>query len=209
MGRKLDYQVTVKDPAIGPGDPQFAYPQTGTLLDTAEAANMALSQMADSKSSILMGASFVVFSLSINGVADGTAGLPIVLLSLFSFAATVLGVMTVRPARMKAFKVTPDQANLLYFGSYANITKQEYEEAMLRALASEEDAYRHMARSIYDHGCVLRKEKYRWLYWSYTLFLMGLFLTFASVLYERFSAKVQPEAGTGLLSLHSPVSTKR
>src|SRR6185436_8728692 len=102
----------------------------------------------------------------------------------------------------------PDQANLLYFGSYANITKQEYEEAMLRALASEEDAYRHMARSIYDHGCVLRKQKYRWLYWSYTLFLMGLFLTFASVLYERFSAKVQPEAGTGLLPLHSPVSTK-
>lgn len=182
--KKLGYEVAVYDPSIDPGDPHFVYPQTGSLLESADAANMALSEMADNKSSILMGASFVVFSLSIGDVAEGTAGIPILLLTLFSFAATVLGVMTVRPGRLKPFKVTPATANLVFFGSYANITRKEYEDAMIEALRSEEEAYRHMSRSICDHGCILRREKYRWLYWSYTLFLAGLIVTFGSVVYE-------------------------
>lgn len=182
--RKLGYQVTAYDPDLKPDDPQYVYPQTSNLLAAADSANMALSEMADSKSSILMGASFVVFSLSIGDVASGKADLPILILTVFSFAATLLGVLTVRPGRLKSFKVTPDNVNLMFFGSYANISRKEYEDAMLKALTSEEESYRHMARSVYDHGCVLKREKYHWLYWSYTLFLFGLIITFVAVVIE-------------------------
>jgi hypothetical protein len=182
--RELGYEVSVRDPAIKPDDPGYVFPETSSLLTSAEAAHMALSDMADNKSSILMGASFVVFGLSIGDIASGKAGLPILLLTLFSFAATVLGVLTVRPGRLKPFKVTPDKANLMFFGSFTNISRQEYEDQVIKTLISEEETYRQMARSIYDHGCVLKREKFQWLYWSYTLFLVGLIVTFAAVVVE-------------------------
>ena len=143
---------------LGPGHPDYEFPkEVHNMLVAAEAGHMALSDMADNKSSILMGASFVVFGLSIGDISAGKAGVPILLLTAFSFAATVLGVLTVRPARMRAFKTTPEKANLMFFGSFTNITRQEYEEAVIKTLSSEEETYRQMARSIYDHGCVLRR----------------------------------------------------
>ena len=173
------------NPELKPGDPGYVFPkEVHNMLVAADAGHVALSQMADNKSSILMGASFVVFSLSISDIADGKASLPIILLTAFSFMATLLGIMTVRPGPVKAWKVTPDKANLLYFGSFANISRDEYVEQMIKVLSSEEATYRHLAASIYDHGCILRKEKYRWLYWSYTFFLTGLIVTGLAVVWE-------------------------
>ena len=45
---------------------------------------------------------------------------------------------------------------------------------------------KRLARDVYDHGCILRADKYRWLYWSYTLFLVGLVVTFGSLLLKLF-----------------------
>jgi hypothetical protein len=173
------------NPDLKPGDPGYVFPkEVHNLLVAADSGHMALSEMADNKSSILMGASFVVFSLSISDIADGKASLPLILLTAFSFMATLLGIMTVRPGRMRRWSVTPETANLLYFGSFANISRDEYVERMIKVLASEEETYRHLAGSIYDHGCILRREKYRWLYWSYTFFLTGLIATGLAVVWE-------------------------
>ena len=40
---------------------------------------------------------------------------------------------------------------------------------MIRVLSSEEETYRRLARDLWDHGHVLRDNKYRWLYLSYTV----------------------------------------
>lgn len=180
------YQITVRDPSLAPGDPRYTFPATATMLEATESAHMALSDMADNKSSILMGASFVVFGLSISDVAAGKATFPMLVLTLFTFAATVLGVLTVRPGRLRRFRITPDKANLMFFGSFTNISRKEYEDQVIKVMTSEEETYRHMARSVYDHGCVLKKEKYRWLYWSYTLFLIGLVITFGALALNLF-----------------------
>lgn len=175
----------VPNPDLRPGDPGYVFPkEVHNLLVAADSGHMALSEMADNKSSILMGASFVVFSLSISDIADGKASLPLILLTAFSFMATLLGILTVRPGRMRKWRVTPETANLLYFGSFANISRDEYVERMITVLSSEEETYRHLAASIYDHGCILRKEKYRWLYWSYSFFLTGLIVTGLAVVWE-------------------------
>ena len=156
------------------------------LLIAAYEGNWALSEMADNKASILMGASFVVFSLSIADVAAGKASFPLLVLTLFSFAATVLGVLTVRPNRLPKFKLDPNNVNIMFFGSYANISREEYIDQVIKILSSEEETYRRLAKDIYDHGCTLRADKYRWLYWSYTLFLVGLVITFGSLLLNLF-----------------------
>jgi hypothetical protein len=172
---------------LGLGHPDYEFPkEVHNLLIAAYDGNWALSEMADNKASILMGASFVVFSLSIGDVATGKATFPLLVLTLFSFAATVLGVLTVRPNRLRKFKLDPNNVNILFFGSYANVTREEYVEQMMKVLTSEEEVYKRLARDVYDHGCILRADKYRWLYWSYTLFLVGLVITFGSLLLKLF-----------------------
>lgn len=173
--------------ALGLGHPEYEFPkEVHNLLVAAYEGNWALSEMADNKASILMGASFVVFSLSIGDVATGKATFPLLVLTLFSFAATVLGVLTVRPNRLRKFKLDPNNVNILFFGSYANVTREEYVEQMMKVLTSEEEVYKRLARDVYDHGCILRADKYRWLYWSYTLFLFGLVITFGALLLNLF-----------------------
>jgi hypothetical protein len=172
---------------LGTGHPDYEFPkEVHNLLVAAYEGNWALSEMADNKASILMGASFVVFSLSIADVASGKASFPLLVLTLFSFAATVLGVLTVRPNRLPKFKLDPNNVNIMFFGSYANISREEYINQVIKILSSEEETYRRLAKDIYDHGCSLRADKYRWLYWSYTLFLVGLVVTFGSLLLKLF-----------------------
>lgn len=162
--------------------PDFVFePEYINVLISAHAGNLELSNMADSKASILLGASFVVFGLSISDIAAGKASVPLVVLTLFSFIATVLGVLTVRPARLRDWKVQPGKANIMFFGSYTNVTKDEFVEQCVRTLADPEASMRAMAADIYDHGKLLKSDKFSWLYWSYTAFLWGMWITAAVV----------------------------
>ena len=166
--------------ALGPGDPGYEFPkEVHNLLMAANSTNMTLSEMADSKASILLGASFVVFSLSIGSIAEGKANFPLLVLTSFSFVATLFGVMTVRPNRMRKAKVPLQgkKVNILFFGSYIDCPREEYVDEVMRVLSSEEETYRRLARDLWDHGHILRNDKYRWLYWSFTFFLYGMVVT--------------------------------
>ena len=159
-------------------DPDFVWePEYINVIISAHAGNMELSNMADSKASILLGASFVVFGLSISDIAAGKASVPMIVLTLFSFVATVLGVLTVRPARLRDWNVAPGKANIMFFGSYSNVTKEQYIEQCVRTVADPEASIRAMAADIYDHGKLLKSDKFSWLYWSYTFFFYGMVVT--------------------------------
>ncbi len=167
---------------------RFFEPEYINVLVSAHAGNLELSNMADSKASILLGASFVVFGLSISDIAAGKASIPLVVLTLFSFIATVLGVLTVRPARIRDWKVDPGKSNIMFFGSFTNVTREQFIEQCIDTLASPEESIRAMARDIYDHGHLLKKEKFRWLYWSYTAFLWGMWITALAVVIDLYLA---------------------
>jgi hypothetical protein len=55
---------------------------------------------------------------------------------------------------------------------------------MMKVLSSEEETYRRLTADLYDHGKVLRDDKFNWLYWSFTLFLLGMVLTAGAVIYQ-------------------------
>src|SRR5687767_6977581 len=173
---------------LSPNDPVFPK-EVHNLLVAANSTNITLSGMADTKTSILMGASFVVFSISIGDIAEGRASLPILVLTTFSFIATVFGVLTVRPNRMPVSKVPipADKINILYFGSYTNANRDEYVEEMIKVLSSEEETYRRLTADLYDHGKVLRDDKFSWLYWSFTMFLVGMLVTAIAVVLDLTS----------------------
>jgi hypothetical protein len=105
---------------------------------------------------------------------------------LFSFIATVFGVLTIRPNKMVVTKdpIPREKINILFFGSYTNARREDYVDEMIEVLSSEEETYRRMTQDLYDHGKLLRDDKFSWLYWSFTLFLVGMVVTAIAVIYQ-------------------------
>jgi len=98
--------------------PDYEFPkEVHNLLVTAQQGHVALSAMADSKASILMGATFVVFTLTIGEIMEHKATASLLLLAGFSFAATIFSVLAVRPNPMKPPAEYRPGLNLLFFGS--------------------------------------------------------------------------------------------
>ena len=145
------------------------------MLLAAQAAHVELSTMADSKASILMGASFVVFSLTIGEMQSNAISLPMMMLGAFSFAATVLSVLAVLPEiRGKSKSGKP---NTLFFGVFHRIDEDQFVDTVVGAMRSEERAYRMMARDLHQNGAILQRHKYRYLTLAYRTFLIGIVAT--------------------------------
>lgn len=162
------------------------------LVRTSQLITMQLSQMADQKASILMGATFVVFTLAVGQARGGTLALPLAVLATFSFLSALLAISAVLPRVGKAppgvFRDGKDDAqdlgNILFFGRFAAMEEAEFIAAVKDRLRSEEDMYDLMLRDTYQNGVVLARRKYRYLAYAYRLFVVGLTLTFAAFLWD-------------------------
>jgi hypothetical protein len=154
-----------------------------TCCVAALEAHVQFSAMADTKASILMGATFVVFTLTIGQMSTATllASPSLILLGVFSFIATVLSVMAVMPAIKTPKGRNP---NYLFFGVFSTVPEAEFVDRMIDVMRDEETTYRTMARDLYQNGIVLQKKKYYYLTRSYQAFLVGIILTLAAFLLQ-------------------------
>lgn len=153
------------------------------LARTLQTVQMQLSAMADHKASILMGATFVVFTIALTKANDSHLGVPMLILGSFSFLAALLAVLAVIPA----VRPRPDAPlNLLFFGSFTQLGEEEYIERLYERLCDNESVIRTMARDIYQNGAVLAHKKYRFLGYAYRVFVVGLVTTVIVVLGEYF-----------------------
>ena len=96
----------------------------------------------------------------------------------------MFGVLTVRPNKMPSKPIPIEKANILFFGSYTNAPRDDYVDEVIKVLSSEEETYRRLAKDLYDHGLLLRDDKFRWLYYSFTAFLFGMLMTAGAVIYQ-------------------------
>lgn len=156
------------------------------LVRTSQTNNLALSQMADQKASILMGATFVVFSIAVGQASQGIMPISLSVLAIFAFASAICAVMAVLPSTRGKHQHSDSRANELFFGVFSQMPEDEWIEDMLGTLGSDEAIYRAMLRDIYQNGQVMARKKYRFLGYAYRLFIAGLCTTFAVFLLERF-----------------------
>jgi hypothetical protein len=165
------------------------YPNNSVqALRTAQGNTLTFSQMADQKASILMGATFVVFSLSV-GRALTQAGLPwsLSVLAFFAFLSALCAVSAVLPS-VKTPKPDPNFVpNKLFFGHFALRDEAEWTEEMLANLHDDEAMLRMMLHDIYQNGQVLHFKKYRFLGYAYRLFIAGLIATMATFVIEMIA----------------------
>jgi len=175
--------------AAPPGVAGFP-PNAVHLARTNQQLTMQLSQMADQKASILMGATFVVFTLAVGQARAGAGAfaMPLTILATFSFLSALLAVSAVLPRVGRAppivFKDGKDHSNILFFGRFAQMEEDEFIAAVKARMRTEEDLYETILRDTYQNGVVLARRKYRYLAYAYRLFVVGLTLTFLAFAYE-------------------------
>lgn len=142
------------------------------MIRTTQQAHYTLSQMADQKASILMAATFVIFTITIGQAKPGVVPPPALLvLGGFAFLSAALTMLALMPA----IRTNPGGTlNLLFFGSFTQLEHEDYVRRMLIALETDESIFRTMATDIYQNGRVLAGKKYRLLGYAYRTFLVGL-----------------------------------
>lgn len=168
-----------------PDDKSPYSPNAVHLVRTTQQINLTLSQMADQKASILMGATFVVFTISVGQASRQGVTAAILVLALFSFISAMLAVFAILPS-IATKPSSGGSPNILFFGTFTAMAEDEFADTVLEQLKSDETIYRAMLRDIYQNGQVLQRKKYRFLGYAYRTFLTGLVLTVATLIAERF-----------------------
>jgi len=153
------------------------------LVRTATQTNLTLSQMADQKASILMGATFVVFTIAVGQARSGSVPLTLLVLAGFAFLSAMCAVAAILPS-IGAKPSSRTRPNLLFFGTFTQLSEDEFADSVLAELTEDERIYRAMLRDIHQNGMVLQNKKYRLLRLAYLLFLAGLICSFALFLLE-------------------------
>lgn len=161
------------------GEPPGFTPNAAHLVRTALQANLTLSQMADQKASILMGATFVVFTLAVGQGSRGDVPLALLVLGASAFVSAAFTIAALMPAVGAPKGDVSDRDNILFFGIYAKLSEEEFAARVMPLLESDEAIYRAMLRDMHQNGLVLARKKYRLLGYAYRAFLVGLGLTVA------------------------------
>ncbi len=151
-------------------------------LRTVQLATLALSQMADQKASMLMGASFVVFSIAVGRTLTNELAWPLAILAFFAFLSALCAAFAVMPSVGKPPPGAPQ--NKLFFGHFHDRDEEEWTREVLAELHADETVFRMMLHDVYQNGRVLRRSKYRYLVWAYRIFIVGLVVTLAAFAIE-------------------------
>ena len=166
LERKTELSVTPD----GPEAPDYS-PNAAHLMRTVQMAQLQLSAMADHKASILMGATFVIFTITIGRVQGSGAPLPLLILGGAAFISAIFTILAVLPSTRRRKPMKND--NLLFFGVFTQLREDEFIDEVTN-LRTDDQIYRAMARDIYQAGMVLQRKKYRMLGYAYSTFLAGL-----------------------------------
>lgn len=159
-------------------------PNAVHLMRTTQLAQMQLSAMADAKANILMGATFVIFTITIGQSRLGTVPLPLLILGGAAFFSAILAVLAVIPKVSRAEH--KEGSNLLFFGVFTAMDEDRFIDELMGRLKSDESVYRTMARDIYQNGLILQEKKYRLLGLAYFVFILGLVASCAAFVVQHF-----------------------
>lgn len=175
-------------PSPWPQTPHTFSPHAIHLIRTSVQTNLALSQMADQKASILMGATFVVFTISVGQARTGNFTLPLIVLAMFAFLSAMCAVFAILPSVRGSPKpsgqVPSGSTNFMFFGNFSAMAEDDFADLVIDQLHADETIFRTMLRDVHQNGMVLQHKKYRYLGHAYRIFLIGLTLTFALFLVE-------------------------
>jgi predicted metal-dependent HD superfamily phosphohydrolase len=160
-----------------------------------------LSDIADTKSNILLSVNAIIISLMLSTLFakfDNPANqfliVPTIILMLSSIISMVLSILATRPnvtsGEFTREDVANKKVNLTFFGNFHKMKLEDYEWAINEMLKDKNYVYSSMTKDLYFLGKVLDR-KYRILRVTYTIFMTGMII---SVIAFAISFKFTPDA---------------
>jgi hypothetical protein len=166
-----------------------------TLYRTSFRNHINLSTIADGKANMMISINAIVLSIlltlsgaGISFLQDFTTNgllyfIPVLILAFSSLIALVFAVFSAKPKvtaltlrKKKPELVDDSNVNLLYFGNFLQIEKEEFINYLDQLKSDQNKLYKEMSKDLYNLGIVL-KRKYQLLTISYSIFAAGLVLS--------------------------------
>jgi hypothetical protein len=148
------------------------------LLRTIQQSQVQFSQMADTKANSMFTVCSLVMSICITQLHHAEYRLPLLILIGFSVLALTAAVVGVIPSRIRFYyrnRPNDPEVNPFHFANYPSFDLPVYLSKMKETLAEDPVLYDTLLRDIYNQGYYLAAKKYRWIRFSYLLFIAGLF----------------------------------
>jgi len=159
-----------------------------TMFRTTSHNHIMLSQMVDSKASILITINSIILSLIVSVLIrkleeNAYLTYPTVLLISVCLATMVFSILASRP-NVSSGKFTREdiknkKTNLLFFGNFHAMNVEDYEWSMKEMMKDADYLYGSLIKDIYYLGKVLGT-KYRYLRIAYSIFMYGFVVAILS-----------------------------
>lgn len=155
-----------------------------TVFRTNYDNHIQLSQLADGKANMLISINGLIISVLIALIAPrinsvNWAMLPVLILLVGCMTSLAFAIFASRPrlnqSPLTLEEVRRNKGNILFFGQFTRLAREEFEEGMHEILRDRQKLYDNMIRDIYSMGTVLRK-KYYYLQFAYGSFLFTLII---------------------------------
>jgi hypothetical protein len=169
-----------KSKAKGPGTARGVE----TMFRSAYRVQMELTALADNKANMMISINGIIISIIIAAVspkldANPWLILPSTVFLLGTLISIVLSILAARP-RISTQRITLEdlansKGNILFFGNFANLSREHFQEGMLELMEDRQVMYETMIDNIYGIGSVL-KTKFALLKVAYTSFMLALVL---------------------------------
>ena len=159
-------------------------PEDRTAVDNIFRLNvtnqMRLNINADQKAGQMITVSAIVFSVTAANFDNPILMYPLMFFAVCCILTLLFAIIAIIPNakypknNLGELDQTSDEFDPLYFGHFSYMTKNEYKAYYALTLLNDDRIYDALAEEIYISGKALALVKYKWLRWSYGMFLFGM-----------------------------------
>jgi len=160
-------------------------PEDRTAVDNIFRLNvtnqMRLNIMADAKANIMITVTAIVFSVTVAELDNEVMRNPLMFFAMCCIGSLLCAIVAIIPSTNypkdedgNLDKTSPN-FDPLYFGHFAQMDIEDYKEHYADSLMTDDKVYDTLAKEMYISGKTLALVKYKWLRWSYSAFLVGMF----------------------------------
>ncbi len=154
------------------------------MLRTVQQHHVQLGIMADQKANILVGVCLVIVTICFSQVGRGAFPPALGVWGIFSIIAAALGIFAVMPRTPSAAMTVSPTSNMLFCGIFARLSEKDFTDKIMATIQSDDLIYRAMIRDIHQIGQVLHLKKFRYIGYSYRVFVIGLLVSLITMILD-------------------------
>ena len=140
--------------------------------------HLQLSAMADNKANMLITVCSLIITLSLANFSDPSLQPTILSMGMTCLITILLAVYATVPNLPPKIQGRIDPRapsfNILFFGHFSQLEFATFKDEMEQVVNNKAIVYESLAKDLYNLGKILSERKYRFLRYSYVIFMIGL-----------------------------------